>query len=342
MFVGGSSACWTELRDTESEVIMNQLITPYSKSPHPNDVSIELYDEETMEAIEIKKVGDKRIVYLEDFTQHSISDKIMLHFVLKLNVNENNKALGDLQYVMDAIVYPELEEEELDKLDGTEDRFTAEFTRNRGCRNMRAYGRKGDKGLTMQLGIPASIFSLENVKDHYVDVVAGWACGHEAVTLTESIEFRPFVQEEPPINVDVNVNVNVNVNVDTNKKEEEEKLEELEFEMPAKIEITGADLPKEETKKEEDETSIKSAALRRRQKSEIVHEIQEQKKHHMDKQDPLNLKKFNKKYNETRFGQASFSSSRYLKGLLVFLVLGTIFIKVCRSKGKKRKGRRQL
>lgn len=322
MFVGSSSACWTELRDTESEIIMNNLIKPVSESPHGDDVSIELYDETTMNPIEIKKVGDKRIVYIEDFTKHSPSEKIVLSFLLKLNVKDN-PALGDLQYIMDAQVFPELDEDEVDKLDGSEARMTAEFTRNRGCRNMRAYGRKGDKGLSFHIEIPASVFALSDIKEHSVDVVAGWACGHEAVTLTESIEFRPFVND------------------DQTDLDGKENVEELEQELPAKIEITGADMTSEEKEEDGDEISMKSAALRRRQKTEAVHEIHERKDHE-DKHLHLNLKKFNKMYNESRFGQASFSSSSYIKGLLAFLVLGTILIKVCRFKGKKRKGRREL
>lgn len=322
MFVGSSNACWVDLRDTETEVIMNNLIKPASDSPHGDDVSIELYDETTMSPIEIKKVGDKRIVYIEDFTKNSQDEKVVLSFLLKLNVKDIPE-LGDLQYVMDAKVFPELDEDELDKLDGTESRMTAEFTHSRGCRNWRAHGRKGDRGLSFNIGIPASLFSQSDIKEHSIDVVAGWACGHEAVTLTESIEFRPFINDDQP------------------ELDKIPDVEEFDQDLPVKQEITGADMATEEEEGDDDETSVKSAALRRRKKTEIVHEIHERKNHH-GKHHHLNLQKFNKMYQGSRFGKSSFSSSSYVKGVLAFVVLGIVVIKVCLSMGKKGKGRREL
>jgi hypothetical protein len=341
MFVDQKASCWLDIRDTESEVIMNNLIQSAEKSPHGNDVSIELYDAETMTPIEIKNVGDKRIVYVEDFTKNGGVEKATMKFVLKLNVKDDPE-LGDLQYVMDAKVLPELDEEALDKLDGTEARMTAEFPRKSGCRKLRSHGRKGDNGLELKVGIPASVFLLDNVHEHAVDVVAGWACGHEAVTLTQPIEFRPLVQSETDREEE-------GMNDDILPLEEEEQGDNNM--------LTGVDT--KDTPQEKDEETMQilkdiihgggiSAGLRARHKQEVIQKIHEYKKHH-DREEQnighhhhLNLKKFNKLYEQNKFGQGSFTNSNYVKGIVIVSLLALILLKCCLPKSRRSKGRRDL
>lgn len=365
MFVESQSSCYVELRDTKTEIIMNNFIIPQLEHKYGDDVSIELYDKETMTPIDIIHQGDDgpSIVYIEDFTDgngnvkngngngNGNDEKFTLSFVLKLKVNEDIPALGDLQYVMDALVYPELDPDELDKLDGTEDRMTAEFTQKAGCRNLRSHGRKGDGGLSFNVGIPASIFSLSNIDEHSVNVVAGWATGHEAVTLTKSIEFRPLIKSKVEAEIKDIEQVNQKIaedmpgadikdDVQVQREEEEEKSEEHADA------VTGADTEalvvsgvgaSADTGDDEKSRNIR----RRRHKKEVLDKIHEVK-HHPKGHHHFNLHKFNKMYEKSGFGQASFTSSSYVKGLLVFIVLSIIVIKSCLFMSKKSKGRRDL
>ena len=72
----------------------------------------------------------------------------------------------------------------------------AQFLYKQGCQNKRAHGKKGDDGLHLKIQFNTTTTSTtaktKSFKNELgVDVVAGWACGHEAVTLTHAIEFRP-------------------------------------------------------------------------------------------------------------------------------------------------------
>jgi len=62
-----------------------------------------------------------------------------------------------------------------------------------GCSGSRTYGRLGDEGHTFKLLIPPSAVVQAN-PERGVDVVAGWARGKEAVTLTHSIVFLPSIK----------------------------------------------------------------------------------------------------------------------------------------------------
>ena len=313
MFVEKTSSCWVDLRDTKTEIIMNNYIKAPEDSPHGNDVVIELYNKETKDQIEIKKDNGKNIVYIEDFRE-SGAEKVMLPFLLKLKVADHPD-LGDLQYVMDAKVLPEIDEDEPEKAAelSSKPRLTAEFTRSKGCENQRAHGRKNDKGLTLNVSIPASIFASSDVNEQAVDVVAGWACGHEAVTLTESIQFRLMT------------------------KEPEEVLE--------KNEMVGKPIESDEKEENEQLVNVKEIErnIRRRHKEEILEHLHEAKKHRMEEvHHHLNLQRLNKFYEKTRFGKASFTNHKYMKGLFVIVVIGIIALKLLISRGKKTKGRRDL
>mmetsp|Transcript_9874 Transcript_9874/g.10939 ORF Transcript_9874/g.10939 Transcript_9874/m.10939 type:complete len:371 (+) Transcript_9874:204-1316(+) len=194
-FVEHSSSCWTDIRDT-TEVVMNSFIVPFSDSAHADHVHIQMLDKNNdMQPVPFDNSHDN-VIYIEESDLDLIGSESELTFeyVLKLNVNPDAK-LYDLQYVMDVQISPILDDEEIEQLDGTETRLKAEFTYNKGCYNMRAYGRNvpDDKGLELIVQIPKSIFTSQEIQmeEHYIDIVAGWACGHEPVTLTQNIRIKP-------------------------------------------------------------------------------------------------------------------------------------------------------
>lgn len=216
-------SCWVDLRDTKEEVIMNNLIVPVNESSYADHVQIEVFevydsttDSEVSEKVlhpvnVVVEQSGKRVVYI-DILQHgeectqirssSMEDEaevITIEYVLKLNVKEEAR-LYDLQYVMDAKLLPESEKDD-DNVDGKNDydeeskfqppKIKAHFNHRSGCNNLRGYGKEGDNGLALKIQVPSSIYDYPDLVDsNMVDVVAGWACGHEAVTLTYNIEFR--------------------------------------------------------------------------------------------------------------------------------------------------------
>lgn len=178
-FVERSSSCYIDVRDT-TEVVMNSFIVPYEQSSHP-EVFIEIYDS-AMNQIDVQVIDGKRVVY-----QNSLSET----YTLKLATASN---LPDLQYIMDVRVEPLLDDDQIQHLDGTEARFQAKFlSPARGCRDYRAHGRRGDKGLQLLVNLPPSVYesSFDPLEHHSVNIVSAWACGHEAITLTQSIHLMP-------------------------------------------------------------------------------------------------------------------------------------------------------
>ncbi len=218
------SACWVEIRDTKEEIIMHNFITPVKESPHANNVSIEVYEKlATSEKdsftrrgpmdieTEYDTSGQKtmNVIYIEknevDGGPNESQQEVKVtsrEYILKLAVNEE-ASLHDLQYVMDVKILPDLEEvdDELsrtsaEKLVYEGHRMHAELTQRNGCDNLRAFGRKGDDGLSLKIVVPSPLYSMQN--SARVNIVAGWACGHEAVTLTYPLEFRPKIEEDAP------------------------------------------------------------------------------------------------------------------------------------------------
>jgi hypothetical protein len=142
-----------------------------------------------------------------------------MEYLVKLKVADPE--LKDLQYVLDVMVRPEAleqEEEEEEEITSSQSqegqhhstnegdtagsRIQARFlspSNNVGCGGTRIHGRGNNdhRGSKLQIVIPLSMVLLDsssendNLQEHSVDLVAGWACGHEAVTLTQSIVFRP-------------------------------------------------------------------------------------------------------------------------------------------------------
>lgn len=178
-FVERSSSCYINVRDT-SEVVMNNFIVPYEQTLYP-DIFIEIYDASN-NLIHPSVINGKKTVYQENVSET---------YTLKLVTQGAN--VPDLQYIMDVEIEPHLDDDQIQKLDGTEDRFQAKFVSSvKGCHNYRASGKRGDKGLKLNVVLPPSISdSSISIDGHSVDIVAAWACGHEAITLTESIRVLP-------------------------------------------------------------------------------------------------------------------------------------------------------
>lgn len=226
-FVDRKSSCWIDIRDP-TEVVMNHFIVPFAQSSHPNDVSIQVYQYPNNKHIDSGNGGDNQEDVLSLLTESSTlslssepqtvymmdtgvynnkeeeeenNNDVILEYFVKLKVADPD--LKDLQYVFDVKVTPEEEEEEVTRENphSNGDRIRAKFlspSNYSGCGDTRIHGRANDSyktGAKLQIIIPFSIFA--NLKkhdiqhEHSVDLVAGWACGHEAVTLTQSIVFRP-------------------------------------------------------------------------------------------------------------------------------------------------------
>ena len=219
MLVERQSSCWIFVRDA-SEVVMNNFITPVDQSSHPN-VSIELYDEDNNSLVEaIEEGSGRKVVYIED--QRETSDfghdqKLTKKYIAKLKLDDD---LKDLQYVMDLKVTPELDDDELKKLTGEEARMQAKFTSSsKGCSDYRAFGRGRDGGLHFEIAVPSSVYDLKDFSDHTVDLVAVWACGHEAITLTQPIVFLPRIGGATAASVNSDVNIEAaSPNDNTNDK----------------------------------------------------------------------------------------------------------------------------
>jgi hypothetical protein len=222
-FVDRKSSCWIDIRDP-TEVVMNHFIVPFAQSSHPNDVSIQVYQypnnkdvggsggdnqEDVLSLLTESSASSlssaPQTVYMMDTgvydkEEEEENNDVMLEYFVKLKVADPD--LKDLQYVFDVKVTPE-EEEEVTREEphSNGDRIQAKFlspSNYSGCGGTRIHGRANDSyktGAKLQIIIPFSIFA--NLKkhdiqhEHSVDLVAGWACGHEAVTLTQSIVFRP-------------------------------------------------------------------------------------------------------------------------------------------------------
>jgi len=195
-----SSSCHVELRDT-TEVIMNAYIKPSPPTPIVEDdtsVFIQVFNLETKREVHVNTTiinqDDgilRRIIYFDvDSTVERLTN---IKYSLKLIASSHFQGL---QYVMDAITTPP------DLMDTTEttsvmaqQRIRGKFMRSPvvGCSGSRTYGRLGDEGHTFKLLIPPSAVVREN-PERGVDVVAGWALGKEAVTLTNSIVFLPSIK----------------------------------------------------------------------------------------------------------------------------------------------------
>lgn len=289
---------------------------------------------------------------MEDFTttnsEFGQDQKWTAEYLVKLKIDAD---LKDLQYVMDLKVAPELDDDELDKLTGDEARMQARFTSvNKGCRDWRSHGRGNDDGLTLEIAVPSSVFDLENVSDHSVDLVAVWACGHEAIQLTHSIAFVPKRKktgtggEKKDVQVDKSIKdssaaevheVEHGIVEENNDRQDTPLAEDTpsddvpimpEPEVGVELEETARhhEIHKDEAKHVDNESKQKPAKDDSSKKK--VHQ-----KSHGKKEDETIIRKFNSKYNHEDFGRAKFTANSYLVGMVVFIFVGGTVLNAFRA-----------
>ena len=312
--VDRSSSCYVFLRD-DTEVIMNNKIKMVNDSSHPNGVYIVVSDANTMEPVDftLKDDGTKVV----SIHQSSTGDKTTLRYHLSL---VSHPDLKDLQYVMDAIVLPELDEEHSEKDDGQkiDVRFT---TSTRGCEDKRAHGRKNDNGLEIVIEVPSSTFETpgdDNIVG--VDIVAGWACDHEAVTLTHAIQFIP-----------TSYMLNHEGGIKNEQGADDEKEQETDDanlpDAPGSVYVEPDEIVRRDVE------NIDNTNLRRGRRYEREHPIEDEMEEESATTDGL-LKEFKNEHDKETYGQGAFSIISYMVGLLVFCVfsVGTVTVLISRSK----------
>jgi hypothetical protein len=207
------AACLTDLWDP-SEAMMGHHIVPFDESPYKDVVHLQVYDPHTKEEIPIesttckdcgplvsiedgKKVIELRKRSFEQLEDGSARYKFLIKFVV------DSTELNDLQYVIDSktIITSLRDEGDDDAVD--EDEIIDEgkilveaiprFPRKNknGCNARRAYGKIEDPGLQFEVIIPAP--ALHKLRhdgpDIGIQMLGGWACGREAVKLTEPLYF---------------------------------------------------------------------------------------------------------------------------------------------------------
>ena len=205
------TACLTDLWDP-SEVMMGHHIVPFDESPHKDAVHLQVYDPDTKEEIPIESasckdcdplvsIGDrKNVIELRKRSFEQLEDgSARYKFLIKFVVDSTE--LNDLQYVIDSktIISSLHDEGDDDAVD--EDEIIDEgkilveaiprFPRKNGCNARRGYGKIEDPGLQFEVIIPAP--ALDKLRHDGADIgiqmVGGWACGREAVKLTEPLYF---------------------------------------------------------------------------------------------------------------------------------------------------------
>lgn len=306
-FVERQSSCWIQLRDTKSEVVMNSFIVSHQESSHPN-VKMQAYDTDTKELVPM----DDNKIYID-----STSSTIHKKYTIVFNQDDD---LKDLQYVMDIQVSPELDDDVIQKLTGEEARIQARFlSPTKGCTgDSRAHGRGHDDGLVMEIVIPESVFALDDLEQNSVDLVAGWACGHEPVTLTQNIVFVPrkagatgWTTEQQEIPQDGAVAV-----------EEEEVLEAI-VEKSEPIDAMTQEHAEEHDHGAQHVDQGPKPQVYTEEKQELRHKKRKHDRNEVDREFPLKeVKEFQKKYDNDDFGKAKFTSNSYLVGVLVFIFVG--------------------
>lgn len=306
-FVERQSSCWIQLRDTKSEVVMNSFIVSHQESSHPN-VKMQAYDTDTKELVPM----DDNKIYID-----STSSTIHKKYTIVFNQDDD---LKDLQYVMDIQVSPELDDDVIQNLTGEEARIQARFlSPTKGCTgDSRAHGRGHDDGLVMEIVIPESVFALDDLEQNSVDLVAGWACGHEPVTLTQNIVFVPrkagatgWITEQQEIPQDGAVAV-----------EEEEVLETI-VEKSEPIDAMTQKHAEEHDHGAQHVDQGPKPQVYTEEKQELRHKKRKHDRNEVDREFPLKeVKEFQKKYDNDDFGKAKFTSNSYLVGVLVFIFVG--------------------
>ena len=182
-----SLSCYTDLHDTIEGVIMNALIQPVDQS----DLHFELnvHHAETGELIPMTKRTENSPTSIAR-TRQIVSIPVSstrYTFLIKLQPPPSNPPLTNVEYVMDVRILNPLGNMNDD--DPKTQNILAKVTSSRsGCDETRGYGHILDEGLEITIFFPYSAFQ----EGYGVQVIAGWARGHEAVTLTHPIYFLPL------------------------------------------------------------------------------------------------------------------------------------------------------
>jgi len=156
--------CYTDLMP--GEVIMNAAVIPYSESTHPN-IALHVYSAEGGRIMEPTRRIQNDVYYYEQEGPRA-------EYIVKLHIPESDSSsVGDLQYVVDV----------------SESSPSTFFGGNRGCDNRRAYGKPKVDAVQLRIDFDGEAADEVDPGEEVV-VWAGWATGHEAVQLTESVVFR--------------------------------------------------------------------------------------------------------------------------------------------------------
>jgi len=210
------AACLTDLWDP-SEIIMGHHIVPFNESTHKDDVYLQVFDLDNDEVIPILSSdnsngssnlvgigGGKKVIDLRKRSFVELEDgSTRYRFFLKVTI-DSSLHLKDLQYVIDSKVITNSLHEKGDhdvepSLDGnnviskgnvSSDAIPRFLNRKNGCKGRRGYGVMEDSGLKFELTIPR--FHHDKADNKGVQILGGWACGREAVKLTEPLYFILF------------------------------------------------------------------------------------------------------------------------------------------------------
>lgn len=301
---------------------MNNKIKLVSESSHPKHVNIVVSDANTMEPVDFTLEEDgTKVVSIHQSSTMGLEDKTILRYHLSL---VSPPDLKDLQYVMDAIVLPELDEENSKKDDGQQ--IDVRFTSStRGCEDKRAHGRKNDNGLIIELAVPSSTFEAPS-DGHIVgvDIVAGWACGHEAVTLTHPIRFIPIsymLKNEGATKSEQIPEQQIT--------EKEEDTDDANLpDIPGSVYVEPDEMDREDAEKM-DNTNLRRGRRYEREHPSIDEEAEEEAR----TADGV-LKQFKIDHDKETFGQASFSIMSYFVGTVVLIALSIGIVIILISRGK--------
>ncbi len=310
-----SSMCWTTL-STES-VIMNFLMVAESESRNRN-VKLEITRNADGTVLEPKSEEGDYYTYEIPATTSTSDDSYP--YTAKLVVTPSS-ALPDLQYVMDFH-------------EGGE--FSEEFY-NIGCDKRRAIGRHNDDGT--QFKITKSPIHRDN-SNEYVELRAGWATEHEAVTLVKSIRFY-FGKSKLQTN-----NNNNNQMIGTIKKKGASKIRTEEQKQDPQNELKGEIDPKKLHALKAMEGMKQYMPHSHMTRDEIIrNQMGETNDSKAKRQVPDSspTRKFRQKYDHTEFGKGSLTMTQYLRAL-TFLVLsvGGFIMWASNQSHRSMKGRRNL
>jgi hypothetical protein len=154
--------CIVEL--DESEVIMNYFVLPAERSPHPVEIEIQqIVDDNGTSADELWR-NDHQLTFPAN---------VVSKWRARLRVPDKLKRRA-VQYVMEIFGSSESAE-------------VAHFIPSTWCQGKRMHAQKADTSVTFEID--------GNVESSAVELLAGWATGHEAVALTPRLV---LLRDSPP------------------------------------------------------------------------------------------------------------------------------------------------